>query len=161
MRALVLRKSFSDRLASKQLAALMFQKTPIRNLSVDYIIPIPLHWTRYARRGFNQSREMAFELSERLNAPVLNLIKRKKRTQFQSKLTRDLRQENLKDVFVIRKIYQKKFKDLTEGKKVLFVDDLCTTGATLKSVARLISKGEPKTMQAVVACRVQSLSRNL
>ena len=49
----------------------MYELTPIENLQFDLIVPIPLHWTRYAWRGYNQAEEMAKTLSEKLDKSKL------------------------------------------------------------------------------------------
>lgn len=150
LKSLILKKTFSDILACKQLAKLILQYCPIKNLEIDYIVPIPLHWTRYAHRGYNQSYQMAKVLSKNLNVPVLNILKRKKRTLFQSSLSFEKRQENLKNAFIIKE----KYKNLIKNKNILFIDDLCTTGATLKNGAKALLECDPKSFNAVVACRV-------
>ena len=93
LRTLILKKSKSSNcLASKQLAQIILEKTPIKNLDLDYVISIPLHWTRYARRGYNQSHVMAKVLSKGLNISTLAFLRRKSRTVFQSKLSFKQRQ---------------------------------------------------------------------
>jgi len=154
LRSLILRKKCFDRLAGQQLAALIFKMMSIGDQSFDYIVPIPLHWTRYARRGFNQSHEMACVLSKKLNVPVLHLLKRVRRTSYQSSLSYDLRQENVSGVFDICFKYRDIYLSIVHDRNILFVDDLCTTGATLKNAARALFVGCPKSVSAVVACRV-------
>jgi len=157
LRRMVLGKMFGDRLASRQLASLMLallmrEGLPISRDDFDAIVPIPLHWTRYARRGFNQSYEMAKVLSAGTGIPVMRALKRKKRTGFQSRLSFARRQKNVKNVFCFRRSFD---KTLLKGKKVLLVDDLLTTGATLKNAARpLLGKGI-KQISALVGCKVQ------
>ena len=56
---LILAKSGSQHVASVQLGRLVWNMSNVRNLQYDYIIPIPLHWTRYAWRGYNQAEEIA------------------------------------------------------------------------------------------------------
>src|SRR3990172_9970365 len=87
VKPLVTKKFSGDVLASQQLARLMLSLTPIRKRTVDYLIPIPLHWTRYARRGFNQSYEMAKVLSSDLHVPAIRLLARMRMTTFQWKLS--------------------------------------------------------------------------
>ena len=101
LRSLVLKKSFSEILASKQLAQIILQKTIIKKLDIDFIVPIPLHWSRYAWRGYNQSHVMAKVLGKELQKPVLNILRRTKRTVFQSTLNVEKRKENVKGVFDI------------------------------------------------------------
>jgi len=154
LRSLILKKKFAEILASKQLAQIILQKTVIKNLDIDCLIPIPLHWSRYARRGYNQSYVMAKTLSKELNKPVLNVLRRAKRTVFQSTLSVEQRKENVKDVFDIGFRYKFNNLDFLKNKNILLVDDLCTTGATLKNAARVLINFKPKSMNAVVACRV-------
>ncbi|MCF7899401.1 hypothetical protein K9L05_02000, partial [Candidatus Babeliales bacterium] len=106
LRSLVLKKTFSDILASKQLAQLILKRTPIKNLDIDFIVPIPLHWSRYIKRGYNQSYVMAKYLSKNTEIPVLNILKRNRKTIFQSKLSFKDRQENLKNAFIIKTKYK-------------------------------------------------------
>lgn len=154
LKSLILRKSCSDILACKQIAQLIHKKTNIKNTLIDFIVPIPLHWTRYAWRGYNQSHEMAKILSKKLKVPILNILKRNKRTVFQSQLSPEKRSENVKNVFQIHKKYQITLNRIIKNKNILLVDDLCTTGATLKNAARPIITKQPKSISAVVACRV-------
>jgi len=150
LRSLVLKKAFSDILASKQLAKLILQKIPIKNLEIDFIVPIPLHWTRYIKRGYNQSHVMAKYLSKKTGIPVINVLRRNKKTIFQSQLSFKDRQDNLLGAFVVKPKYLAKLKN----KNILFVDDLCTTGATLKNAAKVLNNFGTKSFTAVVACRV-------
>ena len=96
--------------------------------AADVIIPVPLHQQKQLKRGYNQSLSFAEGLSEKLSIPVLvdNLI-RTISTESQTKKSRILRYENMKEVFAV--------KNLTEltGKHILLVDDIITTGATLEA----------------------------
>ena len=154
VKSLILKKVFCDQLASIQLSELIFKNINIQRLNIDYIIPIPLHWTRYALRGYNQSFIMAKFLSKKLNISCLNILKRKKRTSFQSKLSFDKRQVNVKDAFDLNLKYKFKDMEFLKNKNILLIDDLCTTGATLKSASKILINFKPKSIIAVVACRV-------
>jgi competence protein ComFC len=154
IRPLVIRKFYSNMFASRQLAQLIFEKTEIKDMQFDFIVPIPLHWTRYTSRGFNQSYVMAKGLSKKIKVPVLNILKRKRRTMFQWKLPYEQRQENVKDAFELKLRYKMLKKDFLKDKRILLIDDLCTTGATLKSAGRLLIDHGPQSISAVVACRV-------
>ena len=149
LKSLILAKGWSDQLASKQLAELMWQKTNVRHAPFDYIIPVALHWTRFAYRGFNQSEEIAHVLAKKSGKKVAHILCRIKRTQFQSGLTTEKRQHNVKNIFKLSATDKK----LYHGKHLLLVDDLMTTGATLKSAARELIKLRPATISVVVACR--------
>jgi len=152
---LMLKKFSHDIVASKQLGTLMLNMTSVSDISIDYIIPIPLHWTRYARRGFNQAHEMARVVGRDMKKPVINFLKRNKRTGFQSKLSVEERQMNVKNAFAPAwrfKIF-KRNRDILAGKDILLIDDLCTTGSTLKSAAKVLLEFKPKSITALVACR--------
>ncbi|MFH1831223.1 MAG: phosphoribosyltransferase family protein [bacterium] len=157
IRTLILRKFSEDINANRQLANIMLDIIPSNHLDADFIIPIPLHWRRYAYRGFNQAHEMARVISKKTNTPIINLLGRKTHTQFQSRLTKKEKQENVKNVFSIHwkykllKILQK--APSLENKKIIIIDDLCTTGETLKNAAQIIAHFKPASISAIVACR--------
>ncbi len=154
LRSLILAKKYSDVLASKQLAQIMLERTIISHLPIDFIVPIPLHWSRYASRGYNQSFVMAKTIGKKLNIPVIRLLKRNKRTIFQSRLSFAKRQLNVKGAFDISFMYKNKDLSFLKDKNILLVDDLCTTSATLRNSSKIIFELKPKSINAVVACRV-------
>jgi len=94
----------------------------------DLIIPIPLHKSRKRRRGYNQSAKFAEGLSATLQVPWdENIADRIIRTTTQTRKTKIERWENVKDVFVIAQ------PEKILGKRILLVDDVVTTGATLEA----------------------------
>ena len=112
--------------------------------SWDAVVPVPLHWTRKWSRGFNQSSILAEAVSKTLGAPVLAALRRVKRTRDQTKLSRQKRLENVRGAFRVVKDVQ--------GKKLLLLDDVTTTGATLEECRRvLIAAGAAEISAAVVA----------
>lgn len=95
---------------------------------IDVIIPVPLHVSRMRQRGYNQSEEWANGLSEALKKPVdTKVLIRIKKTQTQTKRTKLNRWENVSEVF------SAKDGNAIQGKNVLLVDDVVTTGATLEA----------------------------
>jgi ComF family protein len=150
LKQLIIAKAWSDIIASTQLGELIWERTTIRHVNFDYIVPIPLHWTRYAWRGFNQVEEIGKVLSRRSGKPAINLLRRQRLTSFQSRLIPAKRAENVKDVFVITA----KKPEIYAGKHVVLVDDLMTTGSTLKEAGKELLRLKPATITAVVACRV-------
>lgn len=147
---LIKSKRFGDRIAAYDLARLLWQLTYFNHLTCDFLVPIPLHWTRYARRGFNQAEEMANELGSRRQVPVAKLLKRVRQTEFQSQLDKEGRSENLQGAFVLDVANPSVYA----GKHLILIDDLMTTGATLKEAARLLKTLKPASITALVACRV-------
>lgn len=136
-------------LASVQLGQLMVEHLLINNPSIDYFVPVPLHWTRYARRGFNQAEIIARELNKKYHANVLSCIKRVKRTPYQSYFIGNKRADNVKDVFMPKR--EKAL--LLKGKHIVIVDDLMTTGSTLKEIANMLLDYKPASISAFVVCR--------
>ena len=152
LRSLVLAKRSTDLHAFKQLGELIINKVSQQQLQTDYLIPIPLHWTRYAYRGYNQAEEIAKHISLKLSIPLFHNLKRIKRTPFQSLQPNKNRQKNVKNVFSL--VDSKKSAGISlRGKHIMLVDDLCTTGATLQSAANCINVRKPASISAIVACR--------
>ncbi len=153
IRQLVLKKFNGDRLASKQLARLMLQMSPLAGLPVDIVVPVPLHWTRYAWRGFNQAVEMGRVIAHAKNARLSCCIMRHKKTTYQSRLSAEKRRNNVRNIFSLNPWYRFIGMEQLRGKHVIIVDDLCTTGATLTQVAKMLLPYEPASLTAVVAAR--------
>lgn len=100
----------------------------------DLIVPIPIHKVKERERGFNQSDLIAYAISEYLNIPVrTDVIIRSKYTITQTVLDKNQREVNMKKVFTIPKISE--IKD----KKILIIDDVLTTGATINSAAAVLT----------------------
>lgn len=150
IKSLILAKSSFNIIASKHLGNLLWDLTHVTSLDFDFIVPIPLHWTRFAKRGFNQAEEMAKVLAEKSGKPLAHLLQRSKRTPFQSKVPVTERIGNVADAFTLRTSN----KSLYTGKHLLLVDDLSTTGSTLKYAARELVRLKPASITAVVAARV-------
>lgn len=114
------------------------------NLDIDGIIPIPLHSKRYKERGYNQSEEIARTLSQQNKIPLLNkIIRRIKYTESQAQGTKNLvkREENIVGAFQVNP--QNKTAIGTRFQHILLVDDVMTTGATMREVIRSLTKVYP------------------
>jgi competence protein ComFC len=99
----------------------------------DYIIPVPLHLSRKRERGYNQSRILAEEISKTVSVPLMEkVLIRKKKTKDQTHLSLEERERNVRGAFVVRA------NSALQGKKVILVDDVMTTGSTLKECARVL-----------------------
>jgi len=102
----------------------------IRELHADAIIPVPLHKSRFRKRGYNQASELARELSTLTGVPMYDgLIKRVKSTKALKTLDVRERQNNLKKAFLI-------IQNDVKLNTIIVVDDIYTTGATIDAVAR-------------------------
>ena len=99
----------------------------------DYIIPIPLSLTRLREREFNQAQIIAAQVSESLQIPLLNnALKRVRHSRPQAELNREERLNNLKGAF--------KNKESLDGKNILLIDDVLTTGATASEASRVLKE---------------------
>ncbi len=105
----------------------------IMNWNIDIIVPVPLHSLRKADRGFNQSKYIALGIGNKLGIKVKsNLLKRTRYTETQTNLTLKEREENISEAF------QTKQKRLIEGKTFLLVDDIITTGTTIRECGKVL-----------------------
>jgi len=117
----------------------------IKKLDNLFVIPVPIHWTRFLWRGFNQAQILASKFSKKNKKFELhdnNLIKYKK-TKTQVKLNRKARLKNIKNVFKLKN--PAKIKDKT----ILLIDDVITTGSTLKEIENLLLKAGAKKVYAL------------
>lgn len=122
----------------------------IKKLGCDLIVPIPLHKKRLRERGFNQSALVAQKIGEILEKPVAeNILKRKAYRRPQAEIKkRAKRGENIKGTFECAN----EFCTTIKGKTILLVDDVATTGATLKECARVLKNaGAAKVLSFTLA----------
>lgn len=114
----------------------------------DYIVPVPLHWMRALRRGFDQSRVMAVSCGRQLGVDVTRVLRRTRRTRPQSRITaKQHRWENVRNAFASRPI------DL-DGAHLLLVDDVTTTGATARACVKLLREAGAHRVDLAVAAVV-------
>lgn len=118
----------------------------IRALAPDVAIPVPLHWTRRWRRGFNSCDIFALRLARELGIPCWpRVLGRSRATAKQTEQpSATARKANVKHAF------QTKAGDALRGKTVLLVDDVLTTGATASDAARALRVHAPKAIYVVV-----------
>jgi len=107
----------------------------------DLIVPIPLHATKKKRRGYNQSEEFGMGLSESMNIPCSDsYLKRLYMTSTQTRKTKLKRWENVKEVFALADA------EAVRDKRILLVDDVVTTGATLEAAGVVLLNGGCKEL---------------
>lgn len=118
------------------------------NLADYTVIPIPLHKNREKQRGFNQSRLLAEIISKNLNLDLSDYLKRIKNTKIQAELKGvEAREQNVKNCFVLEN------PQTIEGKNVLLIDDVHTTGATIKEAAAMLKSADAKNIIALVIAK--------
>jgi len=109
----------------------------------DLVVPVPLHWKRRRSRGFNQAELIARELGVQVGN---NIIRRKKNTETQTGLSRSERMKNLSAAFELL--------GTVANRKIILVDDVLTTGATMNEIAKVLKRGGAKKVEALTFSRV-------
>lgn len=110
----------------------------------EVVVPVPLHKKKLRRRGYNQSALIARALAQRLGLPVAeNLLSRVRDTDSQTRLHAAERAQNVADAFAASKE--------AVGRRILLVDDVCTTGATLCACAAALRRAGAKEVYAATA----------
>jgi ComF family protein len=115
-------------------------------IEADVLVPVPLHRRRRRARGFNQAEELA----RGLGLPVGGALKRVRPTASQTGLPAAQRHRNVREAFRLR------WRASVRGLRVVLVDDVCTTGATLEACARVLREAGAADVRAVTAARVVS-----
>ena len=108
----------------------------------DQVTPVPLHPAKQRRRGYNQSEQFALGLGASLQIPVQLSLERKVYTETQTKKSRLERLDNVSEVFAV--------KGDVSGNKILLVDDVMTTGATLVSCANTLLQHQAQAVDLAV-----------
>jgi ComF family protein len=120
------------------LARLLLDALPRDEEDFDLIAPMPLHWLKRWSRGFNQSELLAREVSRRCGIAYQDVLRRVKGSPAQAGLTFAARRDNVRGVFRIAAAHG--LKRPLDGKHVLLVDDVLTTGATVSAAARVLKR---------------------
>jgi ComF family protein len=116
----------------------------LKQLDIEYLVPVPLHGFRLKTRGFNQAAILADIIGIRMNIPVnTESLGQIRRTKDQARLKPDDRSKNIRDAFGV-------YDDELVDKRVVIVDDVITTGATLKEIKRILEESGAKPVGALV-----------
>lgn len=118
---------------------------------IDLVVPVPLHWTRAWSRGYNQAEVIATSIAKRLNSKLSSdLLYRRRKTRTQTKLDVGKKATNVENAFAIR---SKGLEKAVRGnaRHILIVDDVFTTGATLKACYKALRRHFPPSVRISVA----------
>ena len=119
--------------------------------TVDVIVPVPLHRSKLAQRGYNQSEYIARGISRGIGRPVKNLLKAVKGHETQTRKGRYERLLNMQGVFAVVDVAA------VESKHLLLVDDVVTTGATLLTCAEVLRQAAPDVCISIATLAVARL----
>lgn len=138
-----------DRKVGIELSSMLAQKMIDHNCykEFDYILPVPLHWIKILKRGYNQSLIIAKTLSDEMGIPFKSsVLKRVRYSKTQTAKNREDRAKVIYNTYVV----SEKCKKMIENRHILLVDDVMTTGATTVACAKELLK--------VSGCRVSVLT---
>ena len=136
---------------AQPLSIFLIQAMPL-DQRFDLVIAMPMHWRKRWERGFNQAALLARPLAKHYCLKLATNLRRKRYTRSQAGLTETQRQQNLKDSFRVRRAEQ------IAGKRVLLVDDVLTTGATLRAAAAALKSAGAAHVSALTLARVDRRS---
>ena len=123
----------------------------------DYVVPVPLHPWRRMRRGFNQARDLA----ERLERPVVDALWRLRATPPQLALNANARHANVQGAFVVSPLLIPRARvhgarcPSIEGRLIVLVDDVRTTGATLDECAKVLLAAGAREVRAMTVAMAE------
>lgn len=110
----------------------------------DIIAPIPLFWWKRVRRSYNQAGLLAQVISRETGIGHQNMIRRIRNTRTQTRLSEDRRRKNVLNAFALS-------EGMVEDKKVMLIDDVLTTGATMQECARVLKENGASQVYSCVA----------
>jgi ComF family protein len=120
-------------------------------MDADIIAPVPLHWTRLFKRRYNQAALLGQQLSRLSDIPTIpDLLIRKRRTPSQGRLSPSARRRNVSGAFQVRP----KYAPAIAGKRVLLIDDVLTSGATVTACTKILLKGGASAVDVLTLSRV-------
>jgi len=151
-RRLILGLKHGDRTHTAPALARMLHQAGAELLAdAEVIVPVPLHWRRLVRRRFNQAAMLALVLGRDTGIPVIaDALIRTRATPPQGRLNRSARRRNVRGAFQVRPARTSHLNN----RRVLLVDDVLTTGATVEAVARCLLRNGAAAVDVLVLSRV-------
>jgi len=122
-----------------------------RDEQFDAVTPVPLHWRRHWDRGFNQSELLAREIGRHSGIPLWRALKRVRTTAAQAGLSNTMRRKNVTKAFACRR---GPWASRLQGKRILLIDDVMTTGSTAASCALVLKRAGARRVALLTVARV-------
>jgi ComF family protein len=132
---------------SKPLARFMLQALPLE-ANFDVIMAMPMHWRKRWERGFNQAELLAQPVAARYGLGLAKSLRRTRYTKSQAALSEADRRANLRGSFQVHRPEQ------LAGKRILLIDDVFTTGSTLRAAAEVLKAAGARHVSALTLARV-------
>ena len=129
------------------LGSLLIRALPLEQ-NFDAIIAMPMHWRKRLERGFNQAELLARPVARRFGLALSGNLRRARYTDSQAGLSELARRDNLKNSFKVNKPAE------LLGKRILLIDDVFTTGATLRAAAAALKAAGVRHVSALTLARV-------
>ena len=130
----------ADRLLETERAKGLLTETQV-------LVPVPLHIVRHVSRGYNQADVIARRIGKRCDIPIVHAVRRKRATETQTNLhSHESRFANVRGAFALRRGMARHLF----AKHVVVVDDVTTSGATLKAVGQALKEAAPASLCAMI-----------
>jgi ComF family protein len=130
---------------AQPLGRLMAAHLAAQPLAIDAVLPVPLHHERLAERGFNQAEALALEVARVLDRPLARGLERMRVTEQQAHLDARQRADNVRGAF--------SWRAATPPRRLLIVDDVLTTGATIGACAEALREAGAEAVYGLALAR--------
>ncbi len=139
------RKQFLAKDLSVELAKFIAKENIDKD--IDIVVPVPMHWFKKWKRGYNQAELLAKNVARIINKPMCNALIRTKYTKPQFNLRKGQRKENLENMFAINE----KYIGMIKNKRILLIDDIATTCSTSNQCAKVLKDLKGKVVVVTLA----------
>ena len=120
------------------------------DVEFDFVVAMPMHWRKQWERGFNQAELLAMPIARRYGLKLGTNLRRQRYTVAQASLTEAQRLKNLDKSFCVKRASE------VSGKRILLIDDVFTTGTTLRTAAEALKVAGAAHVSALTLARVDS-----